>query len=265
MTVETKSVGCDDIRAIREAKKAISIILERGNREWISVEDAMPDPNVPAVIRFENRNLIFAEDDENIVYAEDESVAKLLLNIDGNPSVWSILPPHLKYNYSPLVTKDKLTEGTVVTHWSPATEDELHTWEHRLDILGDYKHLSIQVSGDYEELVYRSLLNGANLVARSCGGDLNAEGNELQAAMYATLTDLQSCIDRNIHVSRGREVKNIIPTIDDIPEALELYVELKDRYSGDPEKFSKLIKTMAVIDECPDMYQNHEEEENDDV
>ena len=49
------------------------------------------------------------------------------------------------------------------------------------------------------------LLNGANLIARSCGGYLDAEGNELQAAMYAVLSDLQSCIDRNVHVTRGKE------------------------------------------------------------
>lgn len=263
MIAEIKQAGYDEeLIAAREKKKAGSIILTKGEREWNEVGSMMPDPNVPVIIRFENRNMIFAEDENDIIYAEDESVAKILSGSDGETK-WSIVPPYLKYNYSPLVDKDRLTEDTVVTHWAPISPEELDAWEHRFDILGDYSKFSIQVSADYEELVYRSLLNGANLIARSCGGYLDAEGNELQAAMYAVLSDLQSCIDRNVHVTRGKEVKNVVPRIEDIPESAWVYRYLQDKFHGDMDKVSRVIRTLEIIDDDPSLLTEQKDEDND--
>ncbi len=251
ITINTKMSNNND----RSNKKKLSMILDKNdNREWIDVNNSLPDPNAPVVIRFTNENIIFAEDDENIIFAEDEKVAKRILDIN-NPDkfIWSILPPWPKYDYSPLSLRDQLIDGTVVTHWSYLQSGELDGWNSRFDPLGDYNHLSIKVSADYEEIVYRSLLYGANMIARSVDGKLDEKSNELYAAMYAVLTDLQYCIDRDVHISNSKIINNNTPGIDNIKSAVSIYYNLANRIA-DKEELSKIINALKIIDDNPDKY-----------
>lgn len=251
ITINTKMSNNEN----RNNKHKLSMILDKNNgREWIDINSSLPDLNNPVVIRITNENIIFAEDDENIIFAEDEKVAKRISDIN-NPDKfrWSIIPPWPKYDYSPLSSKDQLIDGTVVTHWSYLQSGELDGWNSRLDLLGDYNHLSIKVSADYEEIVYRSLLYGANMIARSVDGKLDETSNELYAAMYAVLTDLQYCIDKDVHISNSKVINNNTPGIDNIKMAISIYYDLANRI-GDEKELSKIISALSIIDDNPDKY-----------
>ena len=121
-----------------------------------------------------------------------------------------------------------------------------------MDISGDYAHLSLEVSQEYEEIVYRTLLTAANYIARSVEGNLEAEKNQREMAMYGILTDLQACLDLDVHVSNGIMIKNHSIEFSDIKDAYQEYSKLLEKCGGDSDKLSKLIRTMQLINRNPE-------------
>lgn len=237
----------------RSHKNKISMILNNKEFDWIDINDHAPDAGVPVVVRILNESIIYAEDDENVIYGEDEKIARLSKKInDSDEHGWLIEPPYTKYDYSPLTQKDRMIEGSVVTHWAPIDDEVLDAWSHRLDISGDYAHLSLEVSQEYEEIVYRTLLTAANYIARSVEGNLEAEKNQREMAMYGILTDLQACLDLDVHVSNGTMIKNPSIEFSDIEDAYQEYSKLLEKCGGDSDKLSKLIRTMQLINRNPE-------------
>lgn len=231
-------------------KTPVSIILNDPNspRKWIDISESKPDPGVPVVIRIMNDSITFAEDDQNIIYAEDMKVGRMLVDKDNGGESWYIEPPYTKYDYSPLSTRDKITKGTIVTHWAELKEEELGWWKSRLNPVGDYNHLSFNISSEYEELMYLSIINGASFIARSVEGDINADGNEREAAMYGVLTDLQFCIDTDSHIHHGKCVPNCKPVKDDMPIAEQEIIEgMLPKYDNDIHTVARIVHAMSII------------------
>lgn len=230
-------------------KKAVSIILNdpKSTRKWIDIAERKPEPGVPVVVRIMNESITFAEDDENIIYAEDMKVARRLVDIDKGKESWYIEPPYTKYDYSPLSNRDKLSKGSVVTHWAETSDEEIGWWKSRLRPVGDYNHLSFNISNEYEELLYLAIINGASFIARSVNGDLNDEGNEREAAMYGVLTDLQFCIDSDSHIHHGCIVPNCTPVKDDMPVAEERVLGMISEYDNDIHTVARIVHGMSII------------------
>ncbi|MDE6852688.1 MAG: hypothetical protein K2J67_09415 [Lachnospiraceae bacterium] len=230
-------------------KKAVSIILNdpKSSRTWIDIAERKPEPGIPVVIRIMNESITFAEDDENIIYAEDMKVARRLVDINKGKESWYIEPPYTKYDYSPLSNRDKLSKGSVVTHWAEASDEEIGWWKSRLRPIGDYNHLSLNISNEYEELMYLAIINGASFIARSVDGDINEEGHERETAMYGVLTDLQFCIDSDSHIHHGCVVPNCTPVKEDMPVAEEHIREMMSKYDDDIHTVARIVHAMSII------------------
>lgn len=172
-----------------EEKEEVSIILNE-KRDWNDVNNINPDENIPVVVRLVNKNMIYTENKNEVLYAEDIKIGEL------NNGKWSIIPPYPKYDYSPLTKFGELKEGTIVSHWAEVGADELNGWETRFNRINDYK-LKIEVDPEWEENVYRALMWGAAYIAKFGGPDFADEDNELRK-LYDILCDMQACIDKGV-------------------------------------------------------------------
>ena len=187
-------------------KKIKSNILNQ-DRDWIDVNDKLPDINQRVVFRITNPDLVINETDEEILLVEDIKVGRFLPGIDGNGGKWCIDPPYTLYDYSPLSNKESLKKGANVTHWAVPTPEELEGWDNRLSPVGTYKHLSINVDKEHEEILYKALLWGSMLIG-NIAKDKDCEGEELEKIEKMTdiLYDLQYCMDT------GKAIENYDPT-----------------------------------------------------
>lgn len=219
-------------------KKEISKILTdtTGDRKWISVKDKLPEPDQRVYIRFQNKQFVYAEDDKSIYYSEDLKLAKCVRDYNDPDNMekcsWVIEPPYLKYDFSPLSQKDKLLQGSIVTHWSESTEEERDTWDNQDKPFGTYTKLRIEVDDQNEELMYKAIYHGVSTLGQYLMAiqakfqeDINraaAQGNvkavhDLKDAMdkevneimmyHELLYDLQRCIDYNMMIEDGVPVK----------------------------------------------------------
>lgn len=181
----------------RSEKKIVSNILMEP-RKWIDVLEKKPPEDVPVVIRLCNENIIVAEDDENVIYAEDIKIGRLVDNETG----FKIDAPFPRFDFSPLSDQENIKEGTSVTHWAYPSEGELEAWYTRFQPFREYKHLCIQVDDDNIKDVYRALLFGASSISRLYNfnptqvphEDASEDIKELYR-FYEVLCDLQSYID----------------------------------------------------------------------
>lgn len=180
-------------------KKVVSnILLEK--RKWIDVKDAVPSPGQLVVVRLLNTKIIYGETDTEIYPAEDIKVANYAKDYN-NPEIghWHIAAPYPKYDFSPLTSKDKLLDGTVVTHWAELEKGELEGWNTRFDPAFVYKKLILQVDEDHEEDVYRALMWGAAFIDKIERD--NPEAKKLVRILY----DLQSVLDKGEGIDRTDE------------------------------------------------------------
>lgn len=248
----------------RSNKTEVSMILQQ-QRDWHDASKELPDANEPVVFRFVNKGKVYAEDDENIIYAEDIKVGRFASNYDDpSKGVWKIDPPFPKYDFSPLSKNDQLLEGSVVTHWAKVSDEELEGWKTRFDPIGEYHGLSIRVAPEEEELVYRALLRGANAIARMYNiGAADVKNDPQQREiymMYAVLNDLQFCIDTNSHIVNGEQIPNFSPVdTQTLFDTKYLYNELCNRYGDDVHE---VIEALKIIDD-QSMIGNLEFDEND--
>lgn len=257
----------EEVKKAREGKEEVSMILTHDTtHQWIDANKHKPGIGESVIFRIENRTTVqpFAEDEKNIIYAEDEKVGRYVRDIrDPEKGHWVIDPPFTKYDYSPLSFQDHLLDGSVVTHWAYLMDGELEGWKTRLDPIGDYAHLSISVSPDYEEIVYKALLNGASWIARSINGNIGKEGYEMQSAMYAALNDLQFCIDGDVHISKGKIEKNHSISASNSDKITALYGTLSEEFP-DKAELSEIINGLKALDEVINMGEQNAEVDEDD-
>lgn len=182
-------------------KKEISLILSE-KRDWIDANIRKPDPKQLVVMRLTNPDIIFDENDDNIFRSEDIKIGEYYIptsSEDGNGE-WLVYGPYPKYDYSILTNKSRLKEGTIVSHWAIPEDGELEGWSNRLNPIGSYKKMSIDVDEENEENVYRALLHGAAFISQAMEEDKDLE------KLYIILCDLQACIDSNSKFIDGKFV-----------------------------------------------------------
>ena len=203
-------------------KKLISNILPGGN--WFDVNDSKPDFGKKVVIRVVSDNLTYYEDDEKIMLAEDQKIGVYLADInDSSKGEWAIAPPFPKYDYSPLTNREKISDGSKVTHWRELMDGELDSWNVRFSVTGTYDTLKLSIDSEHEEKLYRSLTHGAAAMRVRANElrymahhkqkeDKNAdvtdmidEANKLED-FTTYLYDLQAVIDNNIDIDNGQIV-----------------------------------------------------------
>lgn len=226
-------------------KKEISKIL-RETRDWHNIKDKLPDPGQKVVIRFVNKKFIYNETEDEIYYSEDIKVATCIRDYNDPDNIekctWSIEPPYPKYDYSPLSNKDKLLDGTVVTHWAIPDDEELEGWMTRFDLIGSYITLHIETDEDNDEDLYRALMWGASFIARSAPEAFNDPDSKIKK-YYEILCDLQNCMDKNIKIENGvpvrltplKDPENEDGITDELNEVLGLNEESKDCSKDDEE------------------------------
>lgn len=174
------------------SKKIVVSNILHEKREWVDASKKMPDPNTPVVIRMYNPNILFAETETEIYPAEDVKIAKFLPGLDDpTKGSWCICPPYPRFDYSPLSSKDRLDEGTVVTHWALPMDGEVEGWNTRFDQINLFKKLKLEVDDEHLELVYRALLWGSTYIQKCCGNDPDA------VRLATILYDLQYVLDKN--------------------------------------------------------------------
>ena len=243
-----------------EEKDEVSLIL-REDRDWEDATTNKPDLNIPVVIRMVNKNIIYNEDNCEVLYAEDMKIGK------WNGEKWNIIPPYPKYDYSPISKFGELNEGTIVSHWAPVAADELEGWNTRFNRIFGY-NLKIEVDPDWEEQVYRALMWGAAYIAKFGGPDFKEDTstNGLRK-MYEVLCDMQACMDSNIgasFISMDSDimfyVDNIILRGSDITENGTYDFSWNDIKDMIPDKtefnnsFPAIIKELSERDEITDVY-----------
>lgn len=237
-----------DTKKSREEKNEISMILQE-SRKWYDANDVKPEAGECVVIRFENRDKIYGEDENNIMYAEDEKVAQYIRDVDDpKKGRWSICPPYPKYDYSPLSQMDQILDGTVVTHWAKLEEGELEGWKTRFDPIGTYTGLEINVAPEDEEVVYHALIIGANALARLYNMKSDDESNPARP-LYAVLNDMQACIDTNMRIMNGVNIPK--QHIDEkfIEEVYNsIYLDMVARMV-DFDKISATIDALKIIND----------------
>lgn len=172
--------------SINDKEEISNILMEE--REWVS-SDNKPDVDIPVIIRIVNKNIIYYKNHNEVMYAEDMKIGKW----DG--TIWSILPPYPRYDYSPLSKFGELSSGTVVTHWAEPLNDEFEGWNSRFDRLTDH-YLNIEVAPEYEEDVYRALMWGAAYISKFGGKEFaSAPAGTGLRLIYDTLCDMQASMD----------------------------------------------------------------------
>ena len=161
-------------------KKEISQVLKE-RRQWFETKDKMPEEKQPVVIRLCHRTWKTGETETEVYPAED---VKIGYYANGK---WTILPPHPKYDYSPLSDRTDLRKDVDVTHWAIPEEKELEWWVARFNRTREYKVLALQVDPDHAKNLYRALIWGAALINQQA----DPEVKDLSSYLY----DLQNCID----------------------------------------------------------------------
>lgn len=145
-------------------KKVVSNILQQ-KRDWKETKDGLPEDDKPVVIRLLHPSKIMYEDQEVKLPLEDCKIAKY----NHEDKKWEILPPHAKYDYSPLSMKVDVNEETIVSHWANILPDELSNWGVRFDRILQYEKLELSVSTEMEELVYKAIIHAAAALSKEAG------------------------------------------------------------------------------------------------
>ena len=186
-------------------KKKISKLLNE-DRNWHNVHDTLPNPDQIVFIRFTNPHYIYYETDVEIYYAEDLKLAKCTRDYDDPDNIekcsWSIIPPYPKYDYSPLSKYDKINEGSVVTHWAEANDENIKDWNNRFNISDDYITLKFDIDDDHSELMYKALMFAMGYIGNAY---VNNKSDEL-LAYHIVLQDLLNSMDKNIMIENGVEI-----------------------------------------------------------
>lgn len=173
----------------RSEKKLVSQILTE-KREWHDASKEKPTPNTQVVVRMVHPGIIWVENDEEILLAEDQKIATFVRTYDDpNQGSWAISPPYPLYDYSPCSNKDRLLDGVIVTHWAIPEEGEIEGYNTRFDQINLFKKLNLEVDEEHKEDVYRALLWGAAYIQKYCPGE--PEAQHLATILY----DLQYVLD----------------------------------------------------------------------
>lgn len=178
-----------------EKEEISSILSER--RLWKDVNEEKPPKDIPVVVRLVNRDKIFNESENQVLYAEDIKIARM-----SEDETFKIDPPFPKYDFSPLTNKEELYEGTEISHWAFPEEGELEGWYTRYNPIRSYKHLKIEADEETEMDVYRALSFGSSAISRlyrfnptmAIPDDAPEDVKEL-FKFYEILCDLQSYFD----------------------------------------------------------------------
>lgn len=176
-------------------------------RPWVEVKEGEEIPaDQPLVVRLVNRNIVYGEDKEKKLVLHAEDVAIAIYNKEKDE--WNIAPPYLKFDYSPLTNKNKLTEGTLITHYAVPEKDEVSGWGIRLLPSGDYEELKLIVDDKNIENVYRAFAWGAEalhrIYIRSNDPNVTPEEKNMVNGFIQVLHDLQYMIDSNVYYSGGK-------------------------------------------------------------
>lgn len=190
----------------RSKKKKISNVLKE-NREWFDINEKIPNQGERVIIRITNDKYIYGEDDNEIYYAEDIKVATFAKSYNSDECRFIIDPPYPMFDYSPLSRKDRLLEGTVITHWAYPDEGELEGWDTRFDISHEYDKLRIEVDPEHAEDVYRAFMWGASFIAQANAEEFkSAKPGEGIRRLHETLYDLLACMDKNCYIENGKMI-----------------------------------------------------------
>lgn len=257
---------------MNKSKTIVSNILHRGS--WHNVNDTKPAEGQKVVIRFVDPEFIEAESETEILLREDLKVAEFVRDYnDKEQGEWVIQPPYLKYDFSPLSNREKINKEAHVTHWREASEEELDNWLHRLDPINKYNHLVIEVDPEFEEGVYRSLVWGCNMLAKSSNRykALAKQTNDKEEAekianraedlskMANALMDLQTCFDHGKGFINGEFVK--IDRGDAPTDICEDITKLEERIKSgicDINDVNHLLSLQAVVNSAIyDIYKKH--------
>lgn len=165
-------------------KKVVSQILKE-KRNWVETVNEMPESKKPVILRLCHRTIFSGETDTEQYPLEDIKLGYY----DMDSRQWIILPPHPKYDYSPLSNQGYLRENVDTTHWAIPEEKELEWWTNRYNRIRSYGLLELKVDPENEKEVYRALLHGAAFIHQYAP----AEEKKLSEILY----DLMHCIDFN--------------------------------------------------------------------
>lgn len=254
----------------RSEKRRISRILAE-NRDWHNVKDCLPPANHPVVIRFVDNGLAFDENETEILVAEDTKIGRCIRDFNNPDDItkcqWVIDPPFPKYDFSMLSCKEKIRDGSVVTHWAEPTQADLNYYYHQFDFRFKYDKLRLEVDQETEEEVYKALANASAALSWYYGVK-EPEEEELKANWQAAqiwrelLRDLQKCIDDGVYMHNGQILKlsefkdpedeeGGFPVINRSDDEISLIVanaavtlirDIKKHISGDLNQVSDLIK-----------------------
>lgn len=175
------------------AKKIISNILDT-KRNWLRVDRDLPEDDKPVAIRYMDMNQILAEDENSVYPKEDLKIARWCKNDDGE-YIWKIEPPYPLYDYSMLSSRDKLNQDTLVTHWSPVTDDELRGWYTRFQPSLEWKNLSVSCNREMLESLYKALIFSSFLLNTYSIGATDEKMKREYKAYERIILDLQACMD----------------------------------------------------------------------
>lgn len=182
------------------------ILVEK--REWIPVEDSLPPTkDTPVIIRAVNRNKVLVENKEkNFVYhAEDTMIA----TYDDDTKEWSVYPPHLRFDYSPITENYKINKESLVTHWAYPMQEEVDAWKLRLlPTCNVYKDFDLKVDDDNLEDVYRTFAWSAEALRRiyldnNNNPNVTQEEKDNVTKFIRILYDMQYMIDSNTYFENG--------------------------------------------------------------
>jgi hypothetical protein len=208
-----------------EEKEIIKKILNDG-RDWKDVNDELPEYGKRVVIHYTNDEYTVYETDTQIYKAEAMAVG-VLEEHDGE---FHICPPYIKYEYSPLTKRSELINGTKVTHWAEATEEDLKDWDDQYMLDNKYEQFDFQVSEDMEENVYKTIIRARSIVNDIMAIKVSKDKNDMMyrlnsvidhylgvedmtietlKAMASILGDMQAMIDYSEHIKDGKLVENV--------------------------------------------------------
>lgn len=232
----------------RSEKKRISRILAE-NRDWHNVKDCLPPANTQVLIRFTDPGLVFAENDKEILVAENSKIGRCVRDFDNPDDItkcsWVIDPPYPKYDFSPLANKDRINEGAVVTHWATPTQEDLNYYNHQFDFKYEFELLRFEVDQQDEEDFYKALMNAIASLTWVYGTkepeEQSAKDQWKEAQLWRQLLEeLLRCIDHGAYIKNGKTVK--LPENND-PEDEEGGFSVDNKTD---EEISAIVATAAV-------------------
>lgn len=174
----------------REEKEYLSNILNDSVRTWKNVDYTTPPVYSLIIIRITSSDKVLYESRSEIMYVEDLKIAKW----DGNKYV--LEGPFPKCDFSPLSEMEKLKEGSIVTHWTEATEKDIQSWKNRFNPKNRYKHLEVIVDDNMVDDVYKSLLLAAGCVYKLMIDLPKEDETRIQLEKtHSIMCDLQAAMD----------------------------------------------------------------------